>query len=37
VLDYMNTLFLGTVLFLVLYMLNAILTVRARPSPFETS
>jgi len=35
VLDYMNTLFLGTVLFLVLYMLNAILNGQGETRPFR--
>ena len=35
VLDYMNTLFLGTVLFLVLYMFNAILNGQGETKPFR--
>lgn len=34
-LDYMNTLFLGTVLFIVLYMLNAILNGQGETKPFR--
>lgn len=33
--DYMNTLFLGTVLFLVLYMLNAVLNGQGETRPFR--
>jgi len=35
VLDYMDTLFLGTVLFLVLYMLNAVLNGQGETKPFR--
>ena len=35
VLDYMNTLFLGTVLFLVLYMFNAVLNGQGETKPFR--
>jgi putative MATE family efflux protein len=35
VLDYMNTLFLGTVFFMVLYMLNAILNGQGETKPFR--
>jgi putative MATE family efflux protein len=35
VLDYMNTLFLGTVLFLMLYMFNAVLNAQGETRPFR--